>query len=87
MEQFIQIDNLVYGKRRTGLLAIAECRVRNPDLIWRIHRDNTMIEGDFGNGCIVKQLPVEIGLSDFLKRIAICGLFQKIAFCAEFQHR
>ena len=58
--QLIQIDDLLDGERRGGLLPVAEGGIRDPNLLRHIHRHKAMVERYLRHRFVIEKMTVEI---------------------------
>ena len=84
--ELVKIDDLLDREGRGGLLAVAEGGVRHPDLIGHIHGNMAVVEGDLGDGLVVEELAIKVGLLDVLELIAVDGILQKVRFIVVNDH-
>ena len=77
--QLVQIDDLLGGEGRAGLLPVTEGGIRDPDLFGHIHRNDTMVKSDLWNIHIVEHLAEQLGFRNILYRIFIVSLFQQMS--------
>jgi len=83
VQVFVQLHDLLDGVRLAGLLPIAESRVRDVQVLRRIHRDVTVVEGDFGHLAVTVEVPVEMGLIDVLQLVTVLLLLERMRALAE----
>ena len=84
--ELIQIDDLLDGEGRGGLLPVAESRVRHPDLIGHVDGHMAVVEHDLGDALIVEQLAEQLRLLDVLQFVVIDRIFQQVGFLVEIDH-
>ena len=81
--QPVQVDDLLYGERRGGLLPVAEGGVRDPYLRRHIHRDVTVVEHDLRDLVIGIEVAEQLGLGDVLQFVVILILFEEVPALVE----
>ena len=77
-QQLVQLHDLLRGIGGLRLLPVTEGGVGDEDLLRHVHRDAAVVEGDFRNLVILKNLPVQMRLSYVLQRVCVGPLLQKI---------
>ena len=87
MEQLEYINDLLHGKRRSGLLTVTESSIGHPDLVGSIHGNKAVVKCHLRNSIVFKKMPVKIGRLSVLKRELIVRLLQKISAVRELQDR
>ncbi len=60
MDEVKEINNLLDGIGRTGLLPIPKRRVRNPYFIGHVHRIQTVVKRYLGDFIVRKDVPEEV---------------------------
>ena len=86
-KQAEQVCDFLNRIRRTGLLAVAERSVRDPNFVRHAERHPTVIERDFRNFRIIVNFRIQIGRSYVLQIVYVRMLLQKIRFIRPFQHK
>ena len=76
VHHIVQIDNVFGRVWRAGLLAIAECCIRNPDFTGRTRRDVFVFKQDTRHVRIRELFTHEIRMFDFLQLIAVLFLYK-----------
>ena len=65
------IDDLLYRKRRGGLLTVAESRIGYPPLLRGLHRHFAVVEHYFGNFVVIENPSVKVGLGGVVKPVIV----------------
>ena len=83
--QFVQIvidrNNLLCGIRCTGLLTVTKCSICNPDILWHIVWNDSVIEGNLGYLGIRKHISEYIWLLHIIQDIHMLFDFKQVVFC------
>ena len=66
VHHFINIDHLLHGIGRAGLLPVAEGCIGNPDILLHVHGDTPVIKRGFGNFVVRVHVPKQTGLRHIL---------------------
>jgi hypothetical protein len=74
MKHIVEVDNLLDGVRRPGLLPVPESGVRDEDLLSRIGKDEFIIKFDPANLFIGEDAPIEVWLLDIQQGKELYGV-------------
>ena len=78
VEHFVQVPDLLDGEGGSGLLAVPEGGIGDPDFRRHIHGHNPVVEGNLRHGFVVKQVPVQLRCGSFLQGVVVCRLFDQV---------
>lgn len=86
MKKLVDIDYLIDGKRRRGLLTVTESRIGDPYLFRHVHRSLSEVERDLRYAVVVEKVAEKVGLLHVLKEGAPVALDQQILVFIVFDH-
>jgi hypothetical protein len=75
MKHIVEVNNLLDGVRRSGLLPVSKSRIGDEDLFRRIGIDKLVIKGDPADLFVRKNVSIEVGLLDVQKGKEFYGVF------------
>ena len=84
--QLVQIDDLLHGKGRGGLLPVAEGGIGDPDLRGHVHGDVAVVENHLRDLLVGINVAEQLGFGHVLQLIVVFILFEQVFAFVEVDH-
>ena len=78
MQKLVKVHNLLYRKRDSGLLPVAEGGIRNPYLVREMHWNRPVVERDLRHLVVIEHILEQVGFLHVLQCIVIIVFLQQV---------